>query len=478
MDDRTCKQCGGMASVATPQRLCPACSALAGLQSNTQVRQQRRRNDWQPPTVETIAERFPDLDGIQLVGRGGMGAVYRARQKHLDRIVALKILPPQLLEDRTFGERFTREAKAMARLNHPNIVTIHDFGQRDDLFFFIMEYVDGLTLRQVQARGRISPQQAVAIVPQICDALQYAHEQGIVHRDVKPENVLLNRRGEVKIADFGLAKLIGAAVEDKPAMDATTSVVGTPLYMAPEQIAAPQAVDHRADIYSLGVILYELLTGELPDGDFRPLTSRMQVDVKLNELVMRALEPDPAMRFRSAVEFRTQLGTLAMEAAAIALPSPRSNFGQKVASGSTDAPDVEKVRASLRIPAKGIKYVAIVNIVFLFVTTIPALISYVASAPDKVIDHPLGLHLSLPWWATGTFIFTVASIGLNAFIVAGARHMREVGRYRMALAAAILCLFAAPGNVVGAVFGGWAIWVLARKRTRQAFAEDAHRQGA
>jgi serine/threonine protein kinase len=212
-----------------------------------------------PPSVEELRGRFPDLEVIEFIGRGGMGAVYRARQKELDRIVALKILPPDIGMDGAFAERFAREAKALARLNHPGIVTIYDFGRADGLYFFLMEYVDGVSLRQLLTNSRVSSREALAIVPQICDALQFAHDQGIVHRDIKPENILLDRRGRVKVADFGLAKLVGAR-EAKTAtgvlagsaeLTEAGKVMGTPSYMSPEQRSHPGEVDHRADIFAL-----------------------------------------------------------------------------------------------------------------------------------------------------------------------------------------------------------------------------------
>src|SRR4029077_9443541 len=162
-----------------------------------------------PPPVPELAQFFPQLEILELIGKGGMGAVYKARQKQLDRIVALKILPPGIGDDPAFAERFAREAKALAKLNHPGIVTLYEFGKADGLYFFLMEFVDGVNLRQLLHAGRISAREALAIVPQICDALQFAHDQGIVHRDIKPENILLDRRGRVKVADFGLAKLVG-----------------------------------------------------------------------------------------------------------------------------------------------------------------------------------------------------------------------------------------------------------------------------
>jgi serine/threonine protein kinase len=221
------------------------------------------------PEVPAVAKLFPQLEIQQLLGQGGMGAVYRARQPALDRWVALKILPPQTSSDAGFADRFSREARALARLNHPNVVGVYEFGVVDGLHYFIMEYVDGLSLRQVEQAGRISPREALKIIPQICDALQYAHEEGVVHRDIKPENVMLDKKGRVKITDFGLAKILGREAKDLR-LTGATQALGTPHYMAPEQIEHPQAVDHRADIYSLGVVFYEILTGELPLGRFAP----------------------------------------------------------------------------------------------------------------------------------------------------------------------------------------------------------------
>jgi serine/threonine protein kinase len=202
-----CPQCGRPLDSGAVAGLCPACLLQQGAAADTAT--DAKHPPFQPPTVAELAAKFPQLEIIELIGKGGMGAVYRARQKELDRIVALKILPPGIGDDPAFAGRFAREAKALAKLNHPGIVTIYDFGRADGLFYFLMEYVDGVTLRQLLNAGRISPREALAIVPQICDALQFAHDQGIVHRDIKPENILLDRRGRVKVADFGLAKLMG-----------------------------------------------------------------------------------------------------------------------------------------------------------------------------------------------------------------------------------------------------------------------------
>ena len=257
-----------------------------------------KRTRFVPPTVEEVANKFPQLEILGFVGQGGMGAVYKVRQKQLDRIVALKILPSQTAADPGFAERFTREAQALAKLNHPHIVTLYEFGQADGLFYFLMEFVDGVNLRQLLNASRLAPKEALAIVPQICDALQYAHERGIVHRDIKPENILLSKEGRVKIADFGVAKLVGnellthpsdtlspsdgerEGVRGAPVLTEAGSALGTPQYMAPEQVKNSADVDHRADIYSLGVVFYQMLTGELPGKRIKPPSSRVQIDVQ------------------------------------------------------------------------------------------------------------------------------------------------------------------------------------------------------
>ncbi len=189
------------------------------------------------------------------------------------------------MADPRFAERFAREAQALAALSHPSIVTIHDFGQVGDVYFLLMEFVDGVNLRQAMTAGRFTPEQALAIVPPVCEALQYAHEHGIVHRDIKPENLLLDKEGRVKIADFGIAKMLGETSSGQEL--AESQPAGTPQYMAPEQ-KERRVADHRADIYSLGVVLYEMLTGELPADKLQPPSRRVQVDVRIDEIVLRA----------------------------------------------------------------------------------------------------------------------------------------------------------------------------------------------
>lgn len=261
-----------------------------------------------PLPVADVAKLFPQLEILECLGRGGMGAVYKARQPRLDRLVALKILSPEKQGNRKFAERFEREARALAKLHHPNIVTIYDFGEVQSNFYLLMEFVDGLTLRQLLHNRRLSPPEALAIVPDICEALQYAHAQGIVHRDIKPENILMDKEGHVKIADFGIAKILGDGGRGNLTEE---QAIGTPHYMSPEQIEKPQTVDHRADIYSLGVVLYEMLTGELPLGKFQPPSKKVHIDVRLDEIVLRALEKEPERRYQQVSEIKTQVEAVA-----------------------------------------------------------------------------------------------------------------------------------------------------------------------
>jgi predicted Ser/Thr protein kinase len=319
-----CPSCGKPMPAGALAGLCPACLLAQGV--GTDAGDARKGARFEPPSVAQVAKLFPQLEILGLLGAGGMGAVYKARQPVLDRLVALKVLPASGVEGVNFEERFNREARALARLSHPNIVAVHEFGKADSLHFFIMEFVDGANLRQLEQAGRLAPREALQIIPQICDALQYAHDEGVVHRDIKPENVLIDRKGRVKIADFGLAKILGVDA-DSLRLTAEGQVMGTPHYMAPEQVERPLAVDHRADIYSLGVVFYEMLTGDLPLGKFSPPSRKYSLDVRLDDVVLRALENDPARRYQKASEVKTQVETIANSSApaASAAPAPQQN---------------------------------------------------------------------------------------------------------------------------------------------------------
>lgn len=301
-----CPQCGNSLPSYAPQGVCPSCIARANLETGPTALHSDSGGRPPPMAVEVVARLFPEMEIVELIGAGGMGAVYKARQPALDRLVALKVLDRQG-RDPAFVERFTREAKTLARLNHPNIVAVHEFGEREGFFFLLMELVDGVTLRGLLREGKMEPEQALAIVPPICEALQYAHEKGVVHRDIKPENILIDKEGRVKVADFGIARLAGT--ERVENLTGEGQVIGTAHYMAPEQVERPAEVDHRADIYALGVVFYEMLTGELPLGRFPNPSKRVQIDVRLDEIVLKALEKEPDLRYQQASEVKTGVET-------------------------------------------------------------------------------------------------------------------------------------------------------------------------
>jgi predicted Ser/Thr protein kinase len=276
-----------------------------------------------PLTPEFIAPYFPQLEILDLLGQGGMGTVFKARQTKLDRLVAVKIIRPETANDPAFAERFMREARTLARLNHPSIVAVHDFGEINleadggpsaisggTLYFFIMEYVDGANLRQLMQSGPISPQLTLGIVQQVCDALQFAHDEGVVHRDIKPENIMLDTKGRVKIADFGLAKLADRSGADWT-LTGTRQVMGTPMYMAPEQLAGSRDVDHRADVYSLAVVFYEMLTGVIPIGHFARPSVKAAVDVRLDDVILKAMDSEPEQRYQSIGDLRSSVAEIA-----------------------------------------------------------------------------------------------------------------------------------------------------------------------
>jgi hypothetical protein len=332
-----CPGCGGRLPDDGSGASCPSCGHTLSPPTQAESAGWReaastaaRQAPFAAPAPAELASHFPQLEVLGLLGQGGMGAVYQARQTKLDRLVALKILPPEAGRDPTFAARFAREARTLARLSHPHIVSVHDFGEAGGLYYFLMEYVDGANLRQSLQGGRPGLAETLKVFAQVCDALQYAHEEGVVHRDVKPENILLDRRGRVKMADFGLAKLLGSTLAD-PRLTATRQAVGTLRYMAPEQLEGAGQVDHRADVYSLGVVLYEMLTGTLPLGRFAPPSEAAPVDPRLDSVVLRALEKDPARRYQQVRELKAAAEAAARGGSPSPLPG-RPETGNPVRS--------------------------------------------------------------------------------------------------------------------------------------------------
>jgi tRNA A-37 threonylcarbamoyl transferase component Bud32 len=411
-----------------------------------------------------------------------MGAVYKARQTKLNRLVAVKVLPRDSAHDSNFAERFAREAQALARLNHPNIVAVHDFGEVKGQYCFIMEYVDGLDLRQLLQKGPTPPDEALAIVRQLCDALQYAHEEGVVHRDIKPANILIDRKGRVKIADFGLAKLLGRDTVSHQ-LTGSHQVMGTLQYMAPEQMEAPQKVDHRADLYALGVVLYEMLTGELPHGRFALPSEKSAGDTRLDQIVVRAMEKNPDQRYQSASEIQRDVAAL-MSAAptTLAVPLASRSFDREL--------DQEMLRYQLTGPAMG-----------LILTAVLALIQWLAVAIWGFFEIRGNLYQwSAPWW----YAIFLQILGLLFVppavwvLVRGARKMLRLDKYTFCLGAAIWAMipwaFAfvlglprrvriediavstlaiMPAILAGVPAGIWALLVLRRPDVKREFARRA-----
>jgi serine/threonine protein kinase len=308
----SCPRCGALLTTGAVDGLCARCLGALNFDAFTTEDGTGTLPASAPPTADELAPFFPQFEIHSCLGRGGMGVVYKARQKSLDRWVALKLLAPERAADPAFAQRFASEARTLAALNHPHIVAIHDFGEAGGYFYLLMEYVHGASLRQLLKNKRLTPAEALALVLPVCDALQCAHDRGVVHRDIKPENLLIDRSGTLKIADFGIARMMDepGSAEGVSSLTgvrhaAPTLATGTPDYAAPEQLACA-ATDHRADIYSLGVVLYEMLTGERPGAGTVTAPSRqVQVDARIDAIVLKALAKEPEQRFATVGEFRT-----------------------------------------------------------------------------------------------------------------------------------------------------------------------------
>jgi hypothetical protein len=307
----------------------PAIEALLGA---SRRRAQRGGNMWTLPPLEELQRDFVQYEIVGELGSGGMGAVYKGWQKSLDRFVAIKILPPDVQDhDPHFAERFKHEAKAMAHLSHPAICPVYDAGETPGgLLYFVMEFIGGGDLGQkIASQRQLPPGETVAITGTLCDALEAAHQNGIVHRDIKPSNILLTPHGEWKVADFGLAKLTGQANEDLTLSD---TALGTPGFASPEALTDGATVDHRADIYAVGVILYQMLTGNIPRGAFEmPSQLVPGLDRGFDAIVAKAMQPDRARRYASAGEMRRDLDLVA---ARVIEPKP-SEVTASAATAST-----------------------------------------------------------------------------------------------------------------------------------------------
>lgn len=283
--------------------------------------------------AELQGQAVPDIPGyvcLELLGRGGMGEVWKARQISLDRMVAIKILSPTLAVEPDFVRRFERESTALAALSHPHIVCVYDRGSANGHWFFVMEFVEGKSLRDRAVEGRLSQDELLRLAAQTARAVDYAHTRGVIHRDLKPENILVDHVGAAKVADFGLA---GMSEHGRSSLTMTAVAMGTAHYMAPEQRRDAKNVDGRADLYSIGVMLYELLTNELPVGRFdTPAEKLPALDPRLDAMILKLLEQDPTKRPDRASDV-----ALLLEAVA-AGPAVAEKF---------DPPDLESALAAL-----------------------------------------------------------------------------------------------------------------------------------
>lgn len=470
---KTCPKCGAEVPANGPAGICPKCLMQAGLEESrasaggSGYEATASNGRFVPVEPQTLAPYFPDLEILELLGHGGMGAVYKCRQTKLDRLVALKIIRPESAEDPAFAARFQREARTLARLNHPNIVAVYDFGEvafagsKDEgapprtVYYFLMEYVDGANLRQVIQGGGLDSKQALSIVPAICEALQFAHDEGVVHRDIKPENILLDQRGRVKIADFGLARLATGSDRDFTLTDAD-QVMGTPRYMAPEQMEGSHDVDHRADIYSLGVVFYEMLTGQTPVGHFEPPSKKVQIDVRIDDVVLRSLAREPERRYQQVSQIKTDVESISLGVADVrpATPPPPPPAADSRPVPAAAAVDFVEVESDLNGPSVALMVIGLLTVVGHLFTIIMCLGNETENA---VIGVP------------GVFI------GLSMF--AGALGMRGLRSRGWAQFGAIAGMIPASlGWLVTLPISIWAFLALRRPHVRRAFVERAREQ--
>lgn len=283
----------------------------------------RPTRNWQPPTLEQLQQTLPQYEITAFIARGGMGAVYRGTQKTLKRPVAIKVLPPEMEQgDMQFAARFKHEAQAMAQLSHPNIVAVFEAGEVDGMLYFVMEFIEGTDVAQlIASEGRIEPQRAIQITSAVCEALAFAHEEGIIHRDIKPSNIMIDKRGRVKVADFGLAKTVNV---EHTLLTGSNVAMGTPDFIAPEAMMPGLKMDGRADLYAVGVMLYQMLTGTIPRGRFGlPSSVIPQMDKGFDTIVDKAMQTDRENRYSTATEMKRALEEASRsKRVAVSVPAP------------------------------------------------------------------------------------------------------------------------------------------------------------
>jgi len=317
--DTRCQKCGS--EIRQAIGVCPRCiltQAVESIAASDHPALGAMAVSGRCPSIDSLNEQFPDFEFHELLGRGGSGWTFRATQKSLSRSVAIKLISRTTSHAEAL-ERFQREAGILAKLNHPSIVTVHDFGIQDQFLYIVMEFVPGTTLRRLIAPGKLKSERVIGIGKQICDALDYAHAKGLVHRDIKPENILVvssEPEVEIRLADFGISRM-ALERDSMGGLTRTGLIIGTPFYMAPEQQVPGKSIDRRTDIFSVGVVLYELLTGQLPQGNFPPPSKLSDCNGALDKIVMKALNNDPNLRFESAASLKQSL---------ISIPGSKQGF--------------------------------------------------------------------------------------------------------------------------------------------------------
>src|SRR5213083_2755540 len=319
-----CSKCGAAIPPDSPQESCGACLLETGLSSDEPVAGvglsavASAKSDGPGGPIPMLMD-FGDYELLQQIGRGGQGVVFRARQKSLNRTVALKVISLGQWASEAHVKRFRREAEAAARLEHPCIVPIYEVGERDGSCYFSMKFVEGGQLDEVAKREPMPPRRAAELIAKVARTVHYAHEHGILHRDIKPGNILLDAEGEPHLTDFGLARL----VETESTVTRTLEVLGTPSYMAPEQAEGEnEAVSSATDVYGIGAVLYQLLTGQPPFAggttyetiklllDTEPRQPRLlnpKIDRDLSTICLKCLEKDPQRRYSSALALAEDL---------------------------------------------------------------------------------------------------------------------------------------------------------------------------
>jgi serine/threonine protein kinase len=371
------------------------------------------------PLIGTLLEDRYRI--LSVVGRGGMGVVYSAKQEYMDRIVAVKMLQPQLVKDSTTVKRFEQEAKSASRLMHPNIITLHDYGFVGEIPYLVMDFVQGASLSELlKSGGQLGVLKSINIFVQVCDALEHAHRNGIVHRDLKPGNIMLLQTAQqkdfVKVVDFGVAKILEVE-EEGQRLTSTGEIFGSPVYMSPEQCEGRQ-LDGRADLYSMGVVMFETLTGKLPLAgknvietitkhlnERPPAFNRVRPDLyfpdRLEACVMKALEKDPNLRQQSMLELKNELLAASPRSRASSMSMTSLTSVQAATSQDHRVLAVQDEPRSMKVPiiiGVLLAFVVVAATAFTFVSTVlrNGVHPMVKQPIDATADDPIRHSQSTP----------------------------------------------------------------------------------